>query len=184
MRNYRLMVEFIRKDRESRGGGLLVYIKSDIKFNLKTTFVPSNTSFNEILICEILNKNYTFFLVVFYRPPNADFNFIDNIGKTLENIASASHNCKVCDLNLPIIKWHNMSADTGHASNVCEIFNYQYLTQINRNPSRATNDNILDAVLTNFSQFFSDVKMIPPVFKSDHHMFEFEISLSPILKKR
>ena len=145
------------------------------------------THYNEIITCEIMLQNkINFFLVVFYRPPSADDNFNTNFNTVLRNIKTGCPDAKLCligDLNLPGINWESVQGNNNIANIFCDTVSDYNLVQINKLPSRANNNNILDVALANFSDSFSDVHMIPPVFKSDHNMFEMSITLTPARRK-
>ena len=69
-----------RKDRGSRGGGVLVYVSKKLQCVRRLDLESASPTQNEIIINEIrLDKKNSILLVTFYRPPNADqaqvFNF-------------------------------------------------------------------------------------------------------------
>ena len=77
-----------------------------------------------------------------------------------------------------------MVCNSSLGNNICNVFSTHHLSQINKLPSRSSNDNILDTVLTNFPQSVSDAHLVDPVFHSDHKMFEFKIQFKPLTKKK
>ena len=171
-----------RRDRGSRGGGIVVYVKSDIVSNYRMDLIPISPYFNEIL-----NHSGSFFLVTFYRPPNADQLFIDNFTHVLNNVKGInldSKLCLLCDLIMPGIHWQALTGNNQLSSNICNLFQEHHLNQLNNEASRPHNDNILDIVLTNTSELFSEILTTDSVFHSDHYMLEFNISFQPKFKKK
>ena len=84
-----------RRDRGSSGGGVAVYIKSEFVSVCRTDLLPSSPNFNEILVCELVTHAGPIFLVTFYRPPNADQTFNDNLTRVLDNIKGIKPNSKM-----------------------------------------------------------------------------------------
>ena len=78
--------QFFRRDRGSRGGGIIVYFRSDLICTHRKDLVAHFPNFNEIMVCEISAHLEKFFLVNFYRPPNADQTFNDNLSDILSKI--------------------------------------------------------------------------------------------------
>ena len=95
-----------RRDRESRGGGVLLAIKSSSlcfrRCDLETEC--------EILWCEIPVRGSTsYFFGVFYRPPNSDIKYLEELYKSLEKVHLLSERVKIIltgDFNFPDIDWN------------------------------------------------------------------------------
>ena len=126
--------ELFRKDRGSRGGGILVYYKSNISCKWKLELMSASKVFNEILVCEVyMDTNKKFHLVTFYRPPNTDVNFNDNLNQTIENILHFVPEYKTClvgDLNIPGIQWADMQGNSTLTNSLCDIFNESNRVQL------------------------------------------------------
>ena len=74
--------EFIRKDRQSHGGGLIVYTKSNLACIHRADLETTNT---EMLWLEIKNNIQKPFLMCYcYRPPSALSMWTENVEKALE----------------------------------------------------------------------------------------------------
>jgi hypothetical protein len=169
-----------RRDRPTRGGGLLMYIKDDLISNVRPDLTNNlSNNFNEIMVCEIVDfqNNQEILVVLFYRPPNATFEFNDNIRKTLLNIRDGSSNKKpvliLGDLNMPNIEWDSLSSISVIEMAFCDLCDEFNLHQFNNNPSRDTSPNILDVVLCNYNNRITDVNICTPVLKSDHYQLTF-----------
>ena len=168
---------FFRRDRGSRGGGLLFYFKNEHKCTWKTGLAPISDIFNEIMVTEVHLKNCEkLYIVLFYRPPNADETFNNNMNFTLEKITALSPMAKICmigDLNMPSIQWDELAGNSALTNSLCNTLNEFNMVQINNLPSRENNNNILDVVMNNFYEHETNISSEVPVFNSDHHMFTF-----------
>ena len=80
----------LRKDRNRQGGGMALYVKSNVYCQVKTEF---NTDDLEILWAEVHTGNSKAMVGVIYRPPQTDISFYQ---KFEHNIQS------VLDLNIPV----------------------------------------------------------------------------------
>jgi hypothetical protein len=123
---------------------------------------------------ELFISSVTYYVVLFYRPPNSNVSFNENFKVVMNNIKSCGGKNILCigDLNLPEIDWESMTGSTSLSSNFTDICFEHDLSQINKNPSRTTSLNILDVILTNFPSKLSDVNAYISSFKSDHLMIE------------
>ena len=94
-----------RRDRPgtTRGGGVLVAIKTDIKSNCR-----NDLEFNcEFVVCEIYPSNCTKVIVCgFYRPPSTKLEYLLEFNKLLSVINQEPFPLVICgDFNLPEINW-------------------------------------------------------------------------------
>ena len=174
---------FFRKDRGSRGGGILVYIKDSIMCHRRSDLEPDNNSINEFLCLEISNSSSgSLLLVSFYRPPRPDTCFNNDLyeilckhGKSGQHGKSGPKICLIGDLNLPEIRWSDLPDSPPQYRDLIDILTEHNLVQINKCPSRTDNMNILDVVLTNFPDYFSEVCYHASLIFSDHEMIEFSM---------
>ena len=75
--------DVIRKDRSRNGGGVCIYLRSSINYNVRLDLIPSEL---EAVRVEIIKPHSRLFLVAtVYRPPNASSEFFDH----LENLIKA-----------------------------------------------------------------------------------------------
>jgi hypothetical protein len=149
-----------RNDRSDRiGGGVLLAVRNNI-FNLRRKDLESDIT--EMLACEIRPKSKKKMLVlVFYRPPNTNLDYIKPFKKALTLASKAKFDSLiVCgDFNLPHIDW-----STGVATNNDPIHNFltkivkdNYLWQLVDFPTRI--NNTLDLLLTNIPEKIMNVYM-------------------------
>jgi hypothetical protein len=166
-----------RKDRVGRGGGLLLVINNVYKNVRRLDLESVSSNYNEILVCEIRVKIKTWILVLFYRPPSANDNFNTNMGEVLSNIKNAGFRniLLIGDLNMPGINWDTNTSSVYTESNMCNMFDQYNLAQLNHNPSRECNSNVLDVVVANVSFKISDIKCGKSLIKSDHYELNFNI---------
>lgn len=91
----------IRKDRGSRGGGVAIAIKNNIKFTRL-----NGISDHESIWCKIKFFGKTILLGGVYRPPNAPQEYLDSLyDYLLQNTNSRSNILITGDFNLPGINW-------------------------------------------------------------------------------
>ena len=87
------------------------------------------------------------------------------------------------DLNAHDIDWGNMIAKNPLSNEMLNDFTDLDLTQINVLPSRESNSNILDVVLTNYPDTCSVPCYRESYMQSDHHMLHFNIKCNTQTEK-
>jgi hypothetical protein len=167
--------DIFRKDRGSRGGGLLLLIKSDLKGKRRSDLELDATTDNEIIVCSvILPDNSKLAVILFYRPPSSGMTFNDNFYKILTNVRNAGFKKLVAlgDMNAPCINWDSLTSNTNDErfKNLCDVCDEFGLSQINNNKSREMNSNILDVILTDCVNKWTDVSVKDTVINTDHYM--------------
>ena len=167
-----------RKDRVDRiGGGTLLAVRNSL-FCFRREDLESNA---EMLVCEIRPESKKKFLViVFYRPPDTDLNYLKEFKNTLQLIQNNNKfdQLIICgDFNLPHIDW-----STGSATNNDLIHNHftktvkdNYLWQLVNFSTRG--DNTLDLILTNTPNKVSNVQGFDDILNADHKLVSFNINL-------
>ena len=159
------------------GGGTLLAVRNNL-FCFRREDLESNA---EMLVCEIRPESKKKFLViVFYRPPDTDLNYLKEFKNTLQLIQNNNKfdQLIICgDFNLPHIDW-----STGSATNNDLIHNHftktvkdNYLWQLVNSPTRG--DNILDLILTNTPNIVSNVQGFDDILDTDHKLVSFNINL-------
>ena len=129
-----------RKDRISRGGGVLVAVDS----SLSCHEVPSppelevvTVRIGHILVCTV------------YIPPNTNINSCSNLLYYLSDLTSTSENIIIVgDFNAPDIEWSSLSGTQSQSNLICDFVFNSNLTQLVEEPTH-TRGNTLDIVLTN-----------------------------------
>lgn len=169
-----------RKDRLTRGGGLLLCVRDDVISNRRCDLEVQTQYENEFIVCEVRFNLRKCFIVVFYRPPSSTMVFNKNLKDILVNVTGtgAKHILLLGDLNAPHVNWDDMYAPSSVDLDLCNILGEFNLSQLNRCPSRATNNNVLDVVITDSPNIISDITSEISVIKSDHYLLKFNINLS------
>ena len=160
--------DFIHQQRETgkKGGGILIYLKNDIKFKIIEDLSVSDGD-NECVTVEIENKNSKNLLITCcYRPPSGA---IKGLNSYLENIfKKANTENKLCfvvgDFNLNCLDYNeNLEIRTFYN----RIFAHGCIPLITR-PTRVTSKTVslIDNIFTNFV-FDTSLKLKKGIIKSD-----------------
>ena len=83
------------------------------------------------------------------------------------------------DLHTPGIDWETLTGTSPITNSICNLCNEFNLIQMNTIPSRVSNDNILDVILSNKNNSINNIEMEPPIFNSDHHLLKFTMITTP-----
>ena len=168
-----------RRDRTNRtGGGVLLAVRENI-LSTKRRDLESKA---EILVCEIHPESRKkIAVIVFYRPPDSDLNYIKEFKKTLQLIRSQKKfdQLIVCgDFNLPNIDWNTGVATNNNIINqhFTKTVKDHYLWQLVNFPTRG--ENTLDLILTNIPDKIQNVTGFDDVLESDHKLISFKINLN------
>ena len=99
-----------RKDRESRGGGVLLAVKSNISCFRRRDLEESDC---ELLWGEVPFKDSSWYFVrVFYCPPSSDLTYLEELAKSLDKVSLISEHANILllgNFNLPDIDWDLIS---------------------------------------------------------------------------
>ena len=96
-----------RKDRSTRGGGVLLAIRQHIP----SILLPSPDDL-ELLLIQV-NSKTSFRVCLVYNPPNSDTNYRENLITFLQSIAAdVSPLIIMGDFNSPDIDWPTLSGNT------------------------------------------------------------------------
>ncbi len=160
-----------RRDRNSHGGGVCVYVNQNISCTRRHDLEPPCA---ELLIAEITVPHSCFpplLLCCCYRPPRTslDVNFFTELDETLQQIATKNiiligdfnaHNSSWCPTNITSINGR-------HLQDLTDLFN---LTQLCSSPTHIDNTGqpttLLDLIFTNTPDHFEAPTTLPPL--SDH----------------
>jgi hypothetical protein len=172
-----------RKDRiQRKGGGVLLLAKPNLKPEPRVDLQTSNSEHNEILVVTIEpSKGNKIAIITAYRSQKDPHHlFLSNLENTLNNCTRANFSkiLLIGDFNYPKIKW-NPRQDTKlphHANEFIHVLSSYGLVQLNTHPSRATSDNILDLVITNFPDKLSKIYANTFTYQSDHYLLHFDLS--------
>jgi hypothetical protein len=136
-----------RKDRKSRGGGVLLAVKSS---SFKSVREIKHNYNIEVTVAELTTASDMKLLVAScYRPPNEDQTWMERFNNFLGGVCSNHANIVLAgDFNLPQISWNSPETTTGVSeSTFIELLHDYFLVQLNNTATRG--DNILDLVITN-----------------------------------
>ena len=159
-----------RKDRTSRGGGVLVAIKNTISSRLVQS--PLNL---ELSAVELIEINYLVFVV--YLPPNIDIILLKETISFIKQYYSSNRNVIIIgDFNLPDINWLSLVGSTNVSNIFCDFVFECDLSQLVTVPTHCKG-NCLDLVLTNSPHAINNVQVGScSVMKSDHLLVSFSLA--------
>ena len=161
-----------RNDRKSRGGGVLIATKN----NIRATVISKPDHLE--LVSLLLHLHIPLTLCCTYISPNPDSSHITNLIAHLSDLVS-NDTILLGDFNMPEIDWSTLSSSSHHLISFCDfIFNYN-LSQLIDKPTH-TKGNILDLILTNTSHRIKNINISSPMnaLNSDHSIVDFSVSHS------
>ena len=137
------------KDRESygkNGGGVCIYIRSNINFQLRADLSPNNLEFLTVEITRPRSK--PFLVSTWYRPPQSPPDLFSTFERIFDNIDAENlelHLMGVLNCNLLSEVVNNNSS---HLLNIIDIYG---LTQLITESTRVTqySSTLIDLCLTN-----------------------------------
>nr|CAH7734072.1 unnamed protein product [Callosobruchus chinensis] len=132
-----------RQDRDTRGGGLCIYVKS----KYMTTKIDSlNETIGQLWIQVIVNKE-KWVIGTVYRPPSQDASHFLSVFEDSLGIVSVSSDVIICagDLNINLYDMNSV-----HTSNLNCIFDTFHLLQVINAPTRITSNTatLIDLLMT------------------------------------
>lgn len=129
-----------RKDRGSRGGGLIIYVSSKLTAEL---VLPSENPlhFEGLFVKIIFHENKRLIIGNIYKPPNAPAETTECILSTINSLDCASEKIILGDFN------SNWLANSSHKDR--NLFNSINLTQLVTEPTRVgpSSSSLLDWIL-------------------------------------
>lgn len=158
----------IRKDRDSKGGGVLLACKDSM--NIKQLHSPSTL---EAVTVEI---DSSFVLCLIYRPPNSDDQNNSLLLSYLNSLVNTKNIIIIGDLNLPEVDWNTYSGHSPFSEEFMDLAFNLNLTQLVTGPTHCAG-NTLDIALTNFDglQHVETCSSLPTNMSSDHYMLIFTL---------
>ena len=94
-----------RKDRNSFGGGVIIYLSSAVRAFRRKDLEPNSI---ECIWLEIDNPTYKYFLCCVYRPPHTNPTFWNNLAWSLDRVSDKSDKIIIVgDLNVDFLDIHN-----------------------------------------------------------------------------
>ena len=141
--------DVVRKDRESNGrngGGVCIYVRSNINFQLRADLSPNNL---ECLTVEITKpRSKPFLLSTWYRPPQSSPDLFSTFERIIDKIDAENLELYLMgDLNCNLLS-EVVSNNSSHLLNIIDIYG---LTQLITEPTRVTqySSTLIDLCLTN-----------------------------------
>ena len=159
------------KSRNSRGGGVALYCKTELN---PTEIETSDDPNIEHLCVQInTNANKTNINVVYRRPSQKleiDTAMYSSIQSTLNNTDAII----MGDFNLPQINWKDHTYVETESERLMHFVEENFLYQHVNEPTR--NSNVLDLVISNQLFLIKNIKVREHLGTCDHNMIEFEIN--------
>ena len=151
-----------RRDRNSNGGGLLVYIREDIPSKVLTGYtIPDNT---EGMFIEINLRKKKILLFCGYNPKKGLISeFTNSVGRGIDSYSSKYE-------NLLLIGDFNSEPTEPAMDEFCELYN---LTNLVKEPTCFKNPNnpsLIDLMLANHPRSFQDTSVIETGLSDCHKM--------------
>ena len=157
----------VRKDRESNGrngGGVCIYVRSNINFQLRADLSPNNL---ECLTIEISKpRSEHFLMTTWYRPPQSSPDLFSTLERIIDKIDAESLELYLLgDLNCNLLS-KVVSNNSSHLLNMIDIYG---LTRLITEPTRVTqySSTLIDLCLTNSPDKISKSGVIN-IGMSDH----------------
>jgi exonuclease III len=157
--NYRLF----RKDRQSHGGGLLIYAKEELPCIHRQDLESSSV---EAIWLEVKRPNSKPFLISnVYRPPSEKVSWLDEFSRILDNASVEEKECIIIgDFNFDLL---NVGTGSKAWIQMMESANF---TQLVKDPTRKTtvSATLIDHAFTNYPHNISNI-LVPSYSISDHY---------------
>ncbi|CAH8529971.1 unnamed protein product [Dicrocoelium dendriticum] len=165
----------LRKDRPSRGGGVLLYYRSDLHVEI---IDDSEANINDSLWCRMhLRRGDVCLLAIVYRPPMSTLEMDQGLAAAMKRVLTRphSHVLLVGDFNLhalevPASPSEQFKADLQEL--ITDVPLYNNVTSPTRFRTGDT-PSVLDLVLTNEELMIDTVTIATPLGRSDHATLHF-----------
>ena len=161
-----------RRDRPSRGGGVMIAVRSSIFSSLILS--PPDL---EVVCIKIGLGSDIFVICCVYVPPDSSPSYVFSLTHFLSEITSSFSKCIfVGDFNFPDIDWQVLMGTCNQSNCFCDFVFDSNLTQHVLDPTHVKG-NILDLVLTSSSVSVNHLKVHPSsvIDFSDHLTISFDV---------
>ncbi len=165
----------ICKNRQGRGGGVMLYVRDTIGAIHRTDLEKPDT---EVLWVELRLKDKRVLFGTAYRPPGATAlqvdSFIDSFGNQVEAAMNDNPDALIIvgDFNDRCIHWEDR-----HEKSEMGLKFYNYLNDVNLfqlvdEPTRITDNSasLLDLIITDSPGFIDNLNVLPPIGDLDHNI--------------
>ena len=141
--------DVVRKDRENNGrhgGGVCIYVRSNINFQIRADLSPSDIECLTIEISRLRSK--PFLVSTWYRPPQSSPDLFAVFERVVDKVDAENLELYLLgDLNCDLLP-DSVNANSSHLLNIMDIYG---LTQLITEPTRVTqySRTLIDLCLTN-----------------------------------
>ena len=159
--------DVIRKDRENNGrygGGVCIYVRSNINFQIRADLSPSDIECLTIEISRLRSK--PFLVSTWYRPPQSSADLFMVFERVIDKIDAENLEIYLLgDLNCDLLP-DSVNTNSSHLLNIMDIYG---LTQLITEPTRVTqySRTLIDLCLTNSPDKISNSGVVD-IGISDH----------------
>ena len=160
--------DLYRTDRDSRGGGVCIFLKKAVFKHFTTNSFSYNYGSIEVIGVDCTYDSQIFSMVCIYRPPSSSLYNDQMLCDKIKLLSGQKQNLMIFgDFNFPNISWPNMQLHDNDESSILftDMILETSLAQL----------VILDLILTNDSNMLGDIKQCPPIGISDHCVIETSI---------
>lgn len=174
MEDYTLLRRDRKYPNKTRGGGVAIYIKNNLKVIERSDLTEE--LFPESIWCSIICNGFKTLLGICYRAPD-NLAVNDEAMFTLINKASQENVIIIGDFNFPEINWADVKI-IGSIHPFINCIQDSFLDQVIDKPSREK--NYLDLVLTSDRNFVQNVIVGEPFSTSDHQTICFDLVVEKV----
>lgn len=171
--------QFIRCDRKSRGGGIALYLKNNIKFS--KIQLEANDRLEQLWISCKINKQSTAIGVLYNPPDNPYHQMVDGFEESISHVLPTHATILCCgDINIDLLK------DTPTTSDYLSKLKSFELRQLMNEPTRITptSATLVDHIITNVDlEQILNRKAVDVPELSDHHLTYINIKFDPVEQK-
>ena len=169
--------EIFRRDRDRHGGGILIFVKSDLcpsPITYSSRCFSTNLEFFQLTVEFYKSK---FCIAVFYRPPSSDVDYFDTFCNIVENldIVNFSNFILVGDFNIDYLSAsHHLFP---RLKCLCELLSLHQVVTEPTHSSPSGNQTLIDHVFVSDISHFLSCTVFPPLGNSDHNCVDVILSL-------
>lgn len=167
----------IRKDRQTRGGGVAILLKKELSFEILPEVIGV-----EAIFCKLLFTSRPVFVGCVYRSPSSDKDSLQALHTYMHRYVLGARLILLGDFNLPDINWRTMQHNSACTDALIDIMLTFNLSQIVKQPTRIQGccSNILDLVFLSdhFPADNAQVEILEGI--SDHEVIQGSVSIVDI----
>ena len=164
-----------RKDRGSRGGGVMLIIKNCLSF----CELQSPPNLELITVSIYIPENNHYLLYGKHMPANATTEYHAEFVSYLATITSSVTPVLIFgNFNMPDVNWSTLTGGLATSNRFCDMIFNSNLVQLINSPTHNCG-NIQDLILTDNAENITDLTVHPPEYQctlSDHYLITFKSS--------